>query len=246
MPGHAGSPYWAAVDFDSEGEEQQESPNHRVYLDPWDNEAYGIIQDTDASQGENLHSFAGEPVSASFYYVPTKNYDSEEEVPAPPPPRRNMTPPEVIPCEYAVYGRKMSRVIPEMIYNERPMRDRRRSMYIEEPVYAPHPMIYEPLYGHVLAPPPGYLPPPPRSRMSLPHHPEYMMANLGYGKHRRHSRLTDAYEHFANERLSPEYEDWARPFPKTAPDNFHLSRYGHLQIDYSCSWNSLDRLIRNQ
>lgn len=59
-------------------------------------------------------------------------------------------------------------------------------------------------------------------------------------------RMTDAYEQFAYESLSPDYEDWARPFPKTAPDNFHLSRYGHLQIDYSCSWNSLDRLIRNQ
>lgn len=61
-----------------------------------------------------------------------------------------------------------------------------------------------------------------------------------------HSRLPEAYDQFIYESLSPEYEDWARPFPKTAPDNFHLSRYGHLQIDYSFSWHSLDRLIRNQ
>ncbi|RVE49015.1 hypothetical protein evm_006373 [Chilo suppressalis] len=252
MPGHAGSPYWAAVDFDSEGEEAQTPPpNHRFYLDPWDTEAYGIMQaeSPESSQGDNLNSFAGEPVSASFYYVPTKNHDETDEPPVPP---RRISPAETaISPDYSVYGRKVSRSMiidfqPEMpIYGERVIRDRRRSMYIEEPIYSPHPVLYEPVYGHI-PPPPGYLPPPPRSRMSLPHHPEYVMANLGYGKHRRHSRLTDAYEHLAYETLSPDYEDWARPLPKAAPDNFHLSRYGHLQIDYSCSWNSLDRLIRNQ
>ncbi|KAI5630780.1 hypothetical protein NE865_16512 [Phthorimaea operculella] len=245
MPGQAGSPFWAAVDFDSEGDEEQPS-NQRVYLDPWDNEAYGLIQDAPESN-ENFNSFVGEPVSASFYYVPTKNYDSGEEPPA----RRTSRVEDVVAPDYAVYGRKMSRTIvpdypPEMaVYADRPMRERRRSVYIEEPMYAPHPMLYESLYGHI-PPPPGYMPPPPRSRMSLPHHPEYVMAALGYGKTRRHSRMTDAYEQFAYESLSPEYEDWARPFPKTAPDNFHLSRYGHLQIDYSCSWNSLDRLIRSK
>ncbi|XP_026329423.1 uncharacterized protein LOC113237253 isoform X2 [Hyposmocoma kahamanoa] len=250
MPGEAGSPYWAAVDFDSEGDEAQPPSglNHRVYIDPWDNEAYGLIQQDapESSQGENFNSFAGEPVSASFYYVPTKNYDSGEE----PQPRRISPAKAIVAPDYAIYGRKLSRaIIPDYhpdvtVYSDTPMRDRRRSVYIEEPVYAPHPVLYEPLYGYI-PPPPGYLPTPPRSRMSLPHHPEYMMAALAYNKHRRHSRFTDAYEHFAYESLSPEYEDWARPFPKTAPDNFHLSRYGHLQIDYSCSWNSLDRLIRN-
>ncbi|KAL0842214.1 hypothetical protein ABMA28_014375 [Loxostege sticticalis] len=252
MPGNAGSPYWAAVDFDSEGDDDQTPPpNHRVYLDPWDTEAYGMMQGettAESSQGDNFNSFAGEPVSASFYYVPTKNYDSSEEAPVPPP--RRMTPPEEVP-DYEVYGRKLTRSMitdfqPDMgIYGDRAIRERRRSMYIDEPIYAPHPVLYEPVYGHI-PPPPGYMPPPPRSRMSLPHHPEYVMASLGYSKQRRHSRLTDAYEHFAYESLSPEYEDWARPLPKAAPDNFHLSRYGHLQIDYSCSWNSLDRLIRNQ
>ncbi|KAF9805985.1 hypothetical protein SFRURICE_012593 [Spodoptera frugiperda] len=254
MPGHAGSPYWAAVDFDSEGEEAQTPPsNHRVYLDPWDNEAYGMMQTetAESSQGENFNSFAGEPVSASFYYVPTKNYDSGEEPPLPPPRWKRAPPEEIIAPgpEYAIYGRKASRTMvpdfpPEAIYGERPIRDRRRSMFIEEPTYVPHPMLYEPLYGGVM--PPGYMPPPPRTRMSLSHPPEYVMAGLGYPNSRRHSRMTEAYEQFAYESLSPEYEDWARPFPKTAPDNFHLSRYGHLQIDYSCSWNSLDRLIRSQ
>ncbi|XP_072943977.1 uncharacterized protein [Epargyreus clarus] len=251
MPGHAGSPYWAAVDFDSEGEEDQTPPsNHRVYLDPWDNEAVGMIQgDTpDSSQEDNMNSFAGEPVSASFYYVPTKNYDSGEEIA--PPHKRSITH-EAISPEYATYNRKLSRTnrpdYSDMaLYGHAPIHERRRSMYIEDPIYGPRPMAYEPIYAPIPIPQPGYLPPPPRSRMSLPHHPEYMMANLGYGKQRRHSRLTEAYEPFAYECVSPEYEDWARPMPKTAPNNFHLSRYGHLQIDYSCSWNSLDRLIRHQ
>ncbi|KAL4714547.1 hypothetical protein ACJJTC_006593 [Scirpophaga incertulas] len=250
MPGHAGSPYWAAVDFDSEGDDAESPPpNHRVYLDPWNPEAYGIMQvETESSQGENFNSFAGEPVSASFYYVPTKNYDSTEEPAAG---VRKTSPPEAVSPDYSIYGRKITRSMIEnfqpdpVIYAERDARDRRRSMYIEDTVYARRPMLYEPVYGHI-PPPPGYLPPTPRSRMSLPHHPEYAMMNLGYGKQRRHSRLTDAYEHLAYESLYPDYEDWARPFPKTAPDNFHLSRYGHLQIDYSFSWNSLDRLIRSQ
>ncbi|CAB3242443.1 unnamed protein product [Arctia plantaginis] len=121
--------------------------------------------------------------------------------------------------------------------------DRRRSMFVEDPTYMPHPMLYEPLYGCV---PPGYMPPPPRPRISLTHPPEQLMPGVGYVNPRRHSRMTDVYEQFAYESLSPDYEDWARPFPKAVPDNFHLSRYGHLEIDYSCSWNSLDRLIRSQ
>ncbi|XP_030039125.1 uncharacterized protein LOC115454526 isoform X2 [Manduca sexta] len=203
--------------------------------DVWNNE-----------EDENFNSFAGEPVSASFYYVPTKNYDSGEEPPLPPP-RRNK-PPEDVPRD-SIYGRKFSRsLMPEyqeaLMYGEKPMRGRRRSMYTEEPIYMSHPMQVEPIYGAVM-PPAGYIspmaPPRSRSRMSLNHQPDYVMANYAYGTHRRPSRLMAAYES-----LSPEYEDWARPFPKTAPENFHLSRYGHLQIDYSFSWNSLDRLIRYQ
>lgn len=130
MPGHAGSPYWAAVDFDSEGEEAQTPPsNHRVYLDPWDNEAYGMMQTepAESSQGDNFNSFAGEPVSASFYYVPTKNYDSGEEPPLPPPRWKRSPPEEVVAPEYAMYGRKASRtIIPDFppdaaIYGERPI-----------------------------------------------------------------------------------------------------------------------------
>lgn len=127
MPGEAGSPYWAAVDFESEGDEDQSPPNHRVYLDPWDNEAYGLIQEgPESSQGENFNSLVGEPVSASFYYVPTKNYDSGEE---PAPSRRNSPPEEHIAPEYAIYGRKISRAMvpefpPEMaVYGDRPMRE---------------------------------------------------------------------------------------------------------------------------
>lgn len=127
MPGQAGSPYWATVDFDSEGDDDQSPPaNHRVYLDPWDNEAYGLIQaeSPESSQGEHFNSFVGEPVSASFYYVPTKNYDSGEE---PVPPRRN-SPPEQLAPEYQIYGRKISKAVvpdfpPEMvIYGDRPIR----------------------------------------------------------------------------------------------------------------------------
>ncbi|CAK1581764.1 unnamed protein product [Parnassius mnemosyne] len=249
MPGHAGSPYWAAVDFDSEGDDDQMQQSHRVYHDPWDNDAFGMIhgETPDSSQGENLNSFAGEPVSASFYYVPTKNYDSSEDQLNRSTPIKRIVPPEDV-TEYSIYGRKSSKVvIPEFsdmpVYNTRPISDRRRSLYIEEPLYAPHPMVYETPYAYL--PQPGYMPVH-RSRMSLIHQQNFAMSNLGHGEHRRPSRMADAYEQSAYESLSPEYEDWARPFPKTAPDNFHLSKYGHLQIDYSCSWNSLDRIIRNQ
>ncbi|XP_047527708.1 uncharacterized protein LOC125064613 [Vanessa atalanta] len=245
MPGHASSPYWAAVDFDSEGDEDRSpQPTNRVYLDPWDNEAFGMIQgdSPDSSQEQNMNSFAGEPVSASFYYVPTKTYDSGEE----PKPKRAVFPEDVVTPDYTIYSRRTSRAImPD--YHNMPIygyrQERRRSMYIEEPVYAPHPMLYESLYAPVPIQQP-YMQP--RPRMSLQHQPDHLIANNGNGKQRRHSRLTEAYEQYAYESLPPEYEDWARPMPKTVPDNFHLSRYGHLEIDYSCSWNSLDRIIRNQ
>ncbi|PSN48732.1 hypothetical protein C0J52_08803 [Blattella germanica] len=35
---------------------------------------------------------------------------------------------------------------------------------------------------------------------------------------------------------------YSKPFP-LAPQHFGLSKYGHLKIDYSFSWNSLDRYI---
>lgn len=126
MP-HAGSPYWAAVDFDSDGDEEGHMPiNHRVYLDPWDNEGYGMQPETEVSiSGENTHSIVGEPVSASFYYVPTKNYDSEDEISM----RRKVTPPvEMVPPDYSMYGsRRNSRsmvpdIHPDIIYGEGPMR----------------------------------------------------------------------------------------------------------------------------
>lgn len=123
MPGNAGSPYWTAVDFDSEGEDlPSPPPNHRVYVDPWDHEAYEMTpaDTTESSLGDNFNSFAGEPVSASFYYVPTKNYDSGEEPPLPPP---RMKIPEEISPDYSVYGRKFSRSVvpdfPEPIYGEK-------------------------------------------------------------------------------------------------------------------------------
>lgn len=111
MPGHAGSPYWTAVDFDSEGEDDH-APSRRLYLDPWDNDAFEVIHaDTpESSQGDHLNSFVGEPVSASFYYVPTKTYDSGEDFPTP---IKRIVPPEDMP-DYPVFGRKSSRtVMPE-------------------------------------------------------------------------------------------------------------------------------------
>lgn len=126
MPGHEGSPYWAVVDFDSEGDDvPTPPPSHRVYLDPWDNEAHSIIQveRPESSQEENLNSFAGEPVSASFYYVPTKNYDSGEEPPLPPPRSKMSAREERCAEEYSAFGRKVSRaLVPDILdYGERPM-----------------------------------------------------------------------------------------------------------------------------
>ncbi|XP_022112669.2 uncharacterized protein LOC110991578 isoform X1 [Pieris rapae] len=231
MPGHANSPYWTAVDFDSEEDDRSPPSTNRMYLDPWDSDAIARIPgDSPDSGREQFDSIAGEPVSASFYYVPTKNYDSSEEKPQ----KRPFNPEEI-------YGRRRSRcVLPEghdvPVYTPRPVAERRRSMYVEEPQFIPHPLVYESMYGPLPVPPPGYVAL--RPRVSLTLHPDYIQAS-GH-RSRRQSRMADAYES-----LPQDYEDWAHPMPHAAPNNFHLSRYGHLQIDYSCSWNSLDRLIRN-
>lgn len=116
MPGHANSPYWTAVDFDSEEEDRSPPSTNRMYLDPWDSDAMARIPgDSSYSSQEQFNSFAGEPVSASFYYVPTKNYDSSEEKPR----KRSIVPEEN-------YGRRRSRcVIPDThdipIYTQRPV-----------------------------------------------------------------------------------------------------------------------------
>ncbi|CAK1545347.1 unnamed protein product [Leptosia nina] len=226
MPGHAASPYWTAVDFDSEDDDRSPPPNNnRMYLDPWDNDAMAKIPggSPDSSQ-EPSNSFAGEPVSSSFYYVPTKNYDSSDEKPA----KRAAIPEDIIP-EPSIYGRRASRCLPPPdlqdvpVYAQRLVGEGRRSMYTEEPQFIPHPMVYESMYGSVPMPPPGYLPVQ-RPRVSFVHHPDPMLAN-GYPNGRRHSRMVDAYEHYAYESLPQDYEDWGHPMPQAAPNNFHLSRY---------------------
>lgn len=39
----------------------------------------------------------------------------------------------------------------------------------------------------------------------------------------------------------PIYDDLK--MSRSKPNNFGLSNYGHLKIDYSCSWSNLDRFI---
>jgi hypothetical protein len=54
--------------------------------------------------------------------------------------------------------------------------------------------------------------------------------------------------------IMPSYDDLHRPYydiycskpiPVT-PHHFGLSKYGHLKIDYSFSWNSLDKYIATE
>ncbi|CAH1100865.1 unnamed protein product [Psylliodes chrysocephalus] len=40
----------------------------------------------------------------------------------------------------------------------------------------------------------------------------------------------------------PIYDDMRQS--RTKPQNFSFSKYGHLKIDYSCSWNNLNKFMK--
>ncbi|XP_022916041.1 uncharacterized protein [Onthophagus taurus] len=71
----------------------------------------------------------------------------------------------------------------------------------------------------------------------------YSQGDYGYeplSSYQIYSRLEDIKQPIPS---SPIYDDIRQPTP--TPTNFGLSNYGHLKIDYSYSWNTLNKFIYN-
>lgn len=67
------------------------------------------------------------------------------------------------------------------------------------------------------------------------------MSCYRYDPYTTRAEIYSKLEDVSNQKESP-YQDINRNRGK--PENFGLSQYGHLKIDYSYSWNNLNKYIK--
>ncbi|CAH0554673.1 unnamed protein product [Brassicogethes aeneus] len=235
--------YWNSISFGSE--ESLQEPVSRPYVDPWDLENYAYIRshlDAEISSEQSTGDEFAEQNSTSFSYIPGS---------------RGMTPPkrhgggggggkyDSLMTEQGGYA-----AIDEVnIYDRRPKIGGRRvrshsrdidfdsdsneSPY-EDGQIDPSLYVYgvkEKIYRKLPTP------------LSTMRDRSLSFSYGDYGSSPRneiYSRLDDMTPR--RESTVPIYED-ARYGASNKPNNFGLSNYGHLKIDYSYSWNSLDKYI---
>ncbi|VEN63296.1 unnamed protein product [Callosobruchus maculatus] len=259
MPGD--SLYWSPAETDSD--DSFTAPKE-PYIDPWDLENYAYIREQlDSMELSSNRSIPGGSSSGefaeancnSFYYVPGDRRGH------PPASIRGYNP--RYPEERRGYDSLMSDqenyvAIDEIGVTERRRRsemyncDSRRRMqeeYESETDLDPcgDPIIRDsPVFGiydekgifRRVALPITYQKPQSRDRSF----------SYSYGDNERehypsrmeiYSKLDDEYH--SRESTLPIYDDVRR----RKPDNFGLSQQGHLKIDYSCSWNNLNKYMRH-
>ncbi|XP_066146273.1 uncharacterized protein [Euwallacea fornicatus] len=231
--------YWSAA----ESESDESIKKQQTYIDPWDLENYAYIREhldsmelssnpsvpvsgSSAGSGGDL----GEANSHSFFYVPgTKRLSDRHQ--------------EVISGDYAD--------IEEVEYMSRRPRNRRKSGYYEyddesayeyglkdnsvfgiydqagrfRKVSVPVSTIHKPLLERSL---------------SSPRYGDYYEYDPYATRQEIYSRLEDMS--YTGDRTMPIYDDVRRLRRK--PQNFGLTNYGHLKIDYSISWNDLNKYMR--
>ncbi|KAF7286368.1 hypothetical protein GWI33_005664 [Rhynchophorus ferrugineus] len=239
--------YWNAVESDSEESLKDYHaipPAKQPYIDPWDLENYAYIREhldsmeLSSNQSVPLEGSSGsggefgEANSHSFFYVPGTKRLSEKE--------RNSRILD-IPGDYAD--------IDEVQYISRNMSDKRRHYYdLEENPYedALRDNSVFGIYDQA-----GRF-----RRVTVPisvnaKYKSQLDRNLSsstgdytdedpYSKHDIYSKLDEMTQH--TDQTMPIYDDVRRIRRK--PKNFGLTNYGHLKIDYSISWNDLNKYIR--
>ncbi|KAF2903068.1 hypothetical protein ILUMI_03124 [Ignelater luminosus] len=243
--------YWSSVDFDSDESISNTFPRH--YVDPWDLENYAYIREhLDSLEVSSEQSSFGEPTdinsSTSFYYTPVKAKVHSPKV----------TNERFDPFLDSDYGTAKYAEI-EDVYGELP---RRNNVYGRTRDYRKQEV--EELYGIAsfgLESSDGledtsyitsnnrsssttlYESARRRPEVTVKRRMSYSYGDYGYNPYQT------VYSRFEESRRS----DSGQPTPiyddvrtnRFKPDNFGLSSYGHLQIDYSCSWNNLDKYIYN-
>ncbi|KAK4875205.1 hypothetical protein RN001_011627 [Aquatica leii] len=229
MPGN--TYYWNSADFDDD-ESVANTIKRSSYVDPWDLENYAYIRDhLDSLELNSETSSFGEPVEASsFYYAPLKN----ERYPSPD--KKNFD--SLLESEY---GTAKYAEIDEVFEEE----SRAKPNY-EEELYGVRSLGLHHVeedtknkrsssataYDHLHQP----LRIPVKRRMS------YSFGDQGnnsvYSPRIEYLTTDNKQKHHATPPIFEELESSFQP-------NFGLSNYGHLKIDYSCSWDNLNKYISN-
>ncbi|GLV32295.1 Misexpression suppressor of ras 4 [Carabus blaptoides fortunei] len=236
------SAYWNSMDFDSEGTlstkiSSSTSPPERRYVDPWDLENYAYMKQRYDSRSP---SAAGEPLDASFYYTPCdKEYElyktsfhAEEDA--------GMTT-----TEYEVEEDEYEE---EVYLDNRNTRRRSPTNYYHQPYSDGDVFGLTPDYSDMDDMSEGECSPPVTDGSLL-----YMYETatrcrkMAVPRTDRTTSAVPVYQVYGpaedilyspRKNTMPIYDDIS--VKKTKPGNFGLSNYGHLKIDYSFSWNSLD------
>ncbi|XP_037918149.1 uncharacterized protein LOC119655984 [Hermetia illucens] len=228
--------YHTPADFENELLYGSLYPSQRYYIDPWDLENYDYVRKQISISPEiSTPSPAGEPMPSAFHYM-TNNTNSPVDCPACCAGFDEQTfynaKYETIPDDepvYSSYGEFESRSSPDS-----------RSSYVDSGSSAAlrlHTPGFGPASGRrrlVLPKPPPQLefPAPPSYDYCIP------MSENNY------CSLSECYDCLSENiplYASSTYRSGRSSFYK--PHRFGLSKKGLLQIDYSCNWNDLDRLI---
>ncbi|XP_077302932.1 uncharacterized protein LOC143923231 isoform X2 [Arctopsyche grandis] len=261
------SSYWTSMDFGSEEEDvvTSKSPSSRVYVDPWDLENYAFMRRhlEETPVPSTPQSPAGEPASSNFYYI-SNNYDHHKDV-------RNTG--SLQRTLLSADSPTLFAGIDELDFHNENFEipyDVNRGVYYHQPyddfmqdrkLIVPRPTLTD-TGSSLSSGNENYVytttdvcdPTSPdaslvyvyetttrKRKIALPKSSRRLSSN---GKPAvRKFRLLENGGYYDN------YEDMhmVPSIPiKPPPENFGLSPYGHLKIDYSCSWHSLDKLIRSE
>ncbi|EFA10072.1 uncharacterized protein LOC100142083 [Tribolium castaneum] len=208
--------YWNSIDFGSE-EESLHSPSPKHYVDPWDLENYAYIR-------EHLDSIdvSSDP-SGSDDFTTDVNSTSFRYVPL----QRDQN------YEEVAYGKPRTR----RMYSTGGLHRSYDPEFDENP--------YEVNMKDV-SPPYVYDQDRWRKVPVAPHrrNPRDRSISFSYGDYETGQDIYCRLDEIRPKREAtlPIYDDVRN---RRQPRNFGLSNYGHLKIDYSYSWNRLDKYICN-
>ncbi|XP_018561940.1 uncharacterized protein LOC108904047 isoform X2 [Anoplophora glabripennis] len=255
MPGDA--LYWNPVEADSE--ESLDYPSKEPYVDPWDLENYAYIREhldsmelsSNPSAPSGSSGEFAEANSHSFYYVPGNGQVGPPYVPNVQEKRRY----DSVASEQENYA-----AIDEVkMYDRRRTRSEvfgpsRRGRYsqeyesVEESLYELGTFKENPIFGiydqkgrfRRVALPISYSKSVNRDRSLSFAYGDYEYDPYSGPRADIYSKLDEISDE--KEQPPPTYQHVHRSRGK--PENFGLSQYGHLKIDYSYSWNNLNKYIK--
>ncbi|KAF5298061.1 hypothetical protein FQA39_LY11829 [Lamprigera yunnana] len=208
--------YWNSPDFDCD-ESVSDTLPRSSYIDPWDLENYAYIKNhLDSLEMNSDTSSFGEPIEASlFYHNPLKQEPTLKD---------KMD--SFVDSEYTKYA-EIEEIYVEDADQKLENTFTSPSLTFTTDVKVEDKFNLSALDDHK-----------PQPKILLNRRMSY-----SFGEHQKNFKCTPPIMHSIFEDkealLSEQLDNCFQP------KNFGLSSYGHLQIDYSCSWDTLHRYISN-